>query len=69
MEYSEEKLQQLSLGDLIALKSYLLNDRIKHWSELMEDKEETDAFYQDCNGEFKCAKNLWNWRKASLQIG
>ncbi len=49
MDYSEDKLRKLSLCDLIALKSYLVNDRIKHWSDLMsdEDESEDDLDYQD----------------------
>lgn len=49
MEYSEEKLQQLSLSDLIVLKLYLVNDRIKFWSDFKADEVEGSPAYQDYN--------------------
>ena len=50
MNFSEEKLQQLSLSDLIALKGYLLNDCINHWNNLLANEEVSSPGYLDYLG-------------------
>lgn len=40
-----ENLENLSLTDLIALKSYLITDRVPHWENL--DDGENDSDYQE----------------------
>ena len=58
MKYSKEKLEDLSLGDLIALKGYLTDDCIKYWKELLSKAEKSSPIFDDCTKRIEFCTHL-----------